>query len=60
MGQVIGQSTRDGGEPQTEPVKPENLIGTIMHTLLDVSRVRLERGLPPDVMRAVTEYAPIV
>ena len=27
MGQVIGQSNRDGGEPQSEPVRIQNLIG---------------------------------
>lgn len=58
-GRVIGQSTRDGGEPVSEPVTPQHLIGTIMHTVFDVGRVRLERGLPVDVLRAVTDYPPI-
>lgn len=30
MGQVIGQSTRDGGEPATEPVTNARLISTIL------------------------------
>lgn len=59
MGQVIGQSTRDGGEPQTEPYRNEHLLATIMHTLLDIGQVRLLPGLPQDVLRAVTTPAPI-
>jgi hypothetical protein len=54
MGQVIGQSTRDGGEPLSEPIGMENLVSTIMHTLLDIGQVRLETGLPQDVLRLLT------
>ncbi|MEZ6056123.1 MAG: DUF1501 domain-containing protein [Planctomycetaceae bacterium] len=57
-GQVIGQSTRDGGEPQTEPIRPENLVSTVLGTLFDVSQLRLTRGLPPEILRA-TSPAPI-
>ena len=59
MGQVIGQSTRDGGEPLSEPVGMENLVATIMHTLLDIGQVRLETGLPQDVLRLLTTGSPI-
>jgi hypothetical protein len=59
MGQVIGQSTRDGGEPLSEPYRNENLLATIMHTLLDIGQVRLMSGLPQDVLRAVTTPTPI-
>lgn len=59
MGQVIGQSTRDGGEPLSEPYRNENLLATIMHTLLDIGQVRLLSGLPQDVLRAVTTPSPI-
>jgi uncharacterized protein (DUF1501 family) len=44
-GQVIGQSTRDGGEPRTEPIKVPHLISTIMHTVFDVGRLRLQPDL---------------
>ena len=40
-GQVIGQSTRDGGEPDTTPLTLEHLISTILHTVFDVGRLRL-------------------
>jgi hypothetical protein len=54
MGQVIGQSTADGGEPHTEPQELDNLLATVMHTLLDLGQVRLMTGLPQDMLRAIT------
>lgn len=59
MGQVIGQSTRDAGEPLSEPQGIDNLISTIMHTLLRPSEVRLQTGLPNDLVRAITSSQPI-
>ena len=59
MGQVVGQSTRDGGEPQSEPVGNDNLLATIFDTLLDLPQVRLLPGLPNDVLRLMTSGAPI-
>ncbi len=59
MGQVIGQSTADGGAPQSEPHTIKHLMSTIMHTLLDVGEVRTIRGVPPEVLTAVTSGAPI-
>ena len=38
MGQVIGQSTRDGGEPATEPIRIRDLMATITHTVFDDGR----------------------
>lgn len=58
-GQVIGQSTRDGGEPLTEPVRIKNLLGTILHTLLDTGEVRVTRGVPTEINRLLTEAEPI-
>ena len=59
MGQVIGQSTRDAGEPASDPFGNENLLATVMHTLLDIGQVRLMPGLPQDLLRALTTPAPI-
>ncbi len=59
MGQVIGQSSPDAGEPASDPVTNDNLIGTIMNTLLDVGEVRLMESLPRDVHRVVTSARPI-
>ena len=59
MGQVIGQSSPDAGEPASDPVTNDNLIGTIMNTLLDVGEVRLMESLPRDVHQVVTSARPI-
>jgi hypothetical protein len=57
-GVVIGKSSSNGGEPATEPVKIANLIGTIMHTLFDVGKLRVTRGASREVL-AMSDYAPI-
>jgi uncharacterized protein (DUF1501 family) len=58
-GQVIGQSTRDAGEPLTTPMRNPNLIATIMHTLFDVAELRIAQGVPPAVARVAGEWQPI-
>jgi hypothetical protein len=58
-GQVIGQSTRDAGEPAVDPQGNKNLVSSIMHTLLDVGHVRTMTGLPRDVAGAITNADPI-
>jgi hypothetical protein len=60
MGQVIGQSTANGGEPATEPVRIPNVIATIMNTLFDIGEVRLMRGISGDVARVITGGEPIL
>jgi uncharacterized protein (DUF1501 family) len=59
MGKVIGQSTKDAGEPATEPVRIKNLIATVLHTLFDVSELRLVPGAPREVATIMTGYDPI-
>ncbi|MFO0964387.1 MAG: DUF1501 domain-containing protein [Gemmataceae bacterium] len=58
-GQIIGHSSRDGGEPASSPFGIPNVIATIMHTLFNIGEVRLMSGLPADVNRVITESAPI-
>jgi hypothetical protein len=58
MGQVIGQSDRTGGEPASEPVRIKNLLGTIMHRLFDVGKLRVVRGMAREVLE-MAEYKPI-
>ena len=58
MGQVIGQSTRDGGRPATEPMTVERLHATILHLLLDVGQLRLQTQFQ-DVIRIATAAEPI-
>jgi hypothetical protein len=58
-GQVIGQSTRDAGQPLTEPMRIPNLVSTIAHTLFDVGRVRITGGVPTDIVRVLGDSKPI-
>ncbi|MGL4551783.1 MAG: DUF1501 domain-containing protein [Gemmataceae bacterium] len=57
-GQVVGASARLGGEPAGEPVRIKNLLGTVMNSLFDVGRLRVERGAPREVL-TMAEYPPI-
>lgn len=59
MGQVLGQSTRDVGEPLSTPYRIPDVIATIMHTLFDLGELRLQRGVPNDIARAITSGSPI-
>lgn len=59
MGQVIGYSTADGGQPASEAIRNPNLIATIMHSLMDLGELRIARGIPEEVSRAVTQANPI-
>jgi hypothetical protein len=58
-GQVIGESTRDGGEPNSDPVTMNNLLGTVMHSLLDVGEVRLMENIPGKVKSLIADSVPI-
>lgn len=44
-GRVIGQSTRDGGQPATDEYTSASLISTILHSVFDVGRLRLQPAL---------------
>ena len=58
-GQIIGQSTRDGGEPLADRTDSDNLVATILHTLLDVSELRLRSELPTDLVEFASSGTPI-
>lgn len=58
-GRVIGQSTRDAGSPNSEPVRMPHLIGTIMNTLFDTGELRVERGLPTAITNKLVGYPTI-
>ncbi len=59
MGRVIGQSTRDAGEPLTERVTIKNLVATIMHSLFDISEMRLSPSVPQEMLRLINTAEPI-
>ena len=49
MGQVIGSSDKRNGEPASSPVDPAMMMGTILHTLFDIGKLRVARGLSSDL-----------
>ena len=54
-GQIIGESTRDGGEPNSAGYDPKNLISTILNTLLDAGKLRLMPEVPTTVQSLIGE-----
>lgn len=52
-GQVIGKSTRDGGEPVGNPHTPDDLMATIFHTLFNYGEARLIPNLPSEVRKSL-------
>lgn len=58
MGQVVGQSSRDGGVPATEPIRIRDLMATITHAMFDVGQMRLA-GLPPEILKLTEDGQPI-
>lgn len=58
-GQVVGASDRRGGEPATEPITIADLHATVLHTLLDVGRMRADATVPATVLDRATGGTPI-
>ncbi len=59
MGQVIGESDSTGSSPKTTPIRPSHLMTTILQTLLDVGQLRVQPGLPRDLVQLVADGKPI-
>lgn len=59
MGQVVGESDRIAGTPAADPVSLGDLMATVMHTLVDIGELRVDRSIPADVLQAVTAGGPI-
>jgi hypothetical protein len=45
--------------PATEPYRPSHLLSTIMHTLFDLGKLRLDQSLPRDVAGGLLGGEPI-
>jgi hypothetical protein len=56
---VIGQSTRDGGEPADNAITIPDLVATILHSLIDVGEARLIDGLPSSLLGLLGRGTPI-
>ena len=59
MGQVIGKSDRTNSAPASDPISTPNLLSTIMHTLFDVSILRVTRGMPSKLVKLIEDHRPI-
>jgi hypothetical protein len=59
MGQVIGRSAANGGEPTGEATRIPNLIATILHTLVDFGELRLRAEMPRKIRQNIGNYEPI-
>ncbi len=58
-GRVIGQSSRRNDEPLTEPIAPGQLLASVMHTLFDISALRVRTGVPRELLQIIEQHAPI-
>jgi hypothetical protein len=59
MGRVIGQSSRDAGQPQSEPVRIPNLLATVLNSLFDMGQLRIVPGVPREIAQTMTAWEPI-
>ncbi len=59
MGQVIGDSDRAAAAPAGDPVGTSHLMCTLLHALFDVPQLRLQTGLPREIMEFVDRGDPI-
>jgi Protein of unknown function (DUF1501) len=59
MGQVIGESDKDAGTPRGTPIRPSNLMATVLQTLLEVGQLRVQGNLPRELLKMVEVGRPI-
>ena len=57
-GKVIGQSDKQGGEPNSTPYNPGHLISTILRTMIDPGELRLLSGIPQEITQLL-DHNPI-
>jgi hypothetical protein len=60
MGKVVGRSDAGAARPATEPYNPNHLLSTIMHTLFDLGKLRLDQSLPRDMSNILQSGDPIL
>jgi hypothetical protein len=58
MGQVVGESDATASLPSTRKYGPEDLLGTIFHTLFDLGQLRITQELPAAI-REISNVNPI-
>ncbi|MFT5469785.1 MAG: hypothetical protein ACI8UO_004907 [Verrucomicrobiales bacterium] len=58
-GQVYGQAARNNDVPHSDPVGVENLMSTIMNVLFDVGQLRIQPGMPQQLLDPIERFKPI-
>ena len=58
-GGIVGRSDHHNAAPDSPPVSPRNMMGTILHTLFDVGAMRVARGVPREMLSLVESSRPI-
>ena len=58
-GRVIGESSKDGGEPADDAVGIPELVGTVLNTLIDANHARLIDGMPIPLLNLLNNGARI-
>ncbi|MGC4006169.1 MAG: DUF1501 domain-containing protein [Pirellulales bacterium] len=58
-GRVIGETDRLGERATDAPWTPANLFATILHSAVDVTRLRLETNVPAGLLRYLDAHPPI-
>ncbi len=59
MGQVIGRSNASAGDPASSPIRIQNVIATILHSMMEMGEVRLIPGLPREIAQTMTGWEAI-
>ncbi len=55
MGGIIGSSDSTASLPLGDAYDPCHLFGTVMHSLFDVTQMRLDQSVPRDILRVVED-----
>ena len=59
MGQVIGKSNEKAEVPASDPISPGNMMSSIMHTVFDVGKMRLDSTVPRNLSQLLQNNPPI-
>ena len=59
MNQVVGHPDSVGGEPTSVPISSSNVLATVMHSLFDMDKLRVQSGIRNDIQQIMTGGDPI-
>ncbi|RPI76060.1 MAG: hypothetical protein EHM42_15075 [Planctomycetaceae bacterium] len=55
----VGRSASRADVPVSTPITLDQLLATVLHSLFDVSRLRLQPGIPREIALAIEQSEPI-